>query len=213
MYCITYHIKIATQTKVSIILLKDIFVVVIQIAVHADPQLIAGLIQSDKRFVRLEEIDQLLLIVSRVAGTIPEHQKLHLLFIHLLHGIAGAAHIIVDVVLCPADTFFLIVDRAGEVLTAESLEHAFDFLAVEVISCTDLVDCRIELVILLLSQHLQQIEFIPGCRVNDVSMLTQAGKSYAVNTAREEAKQAARYVLESADPDSVLNVLKMILEM
>lgn len=52
-----------------------------------------------------------------------------------------------------------------------------------------------------------------GDNCNDVSMLTQAGKSYAVNTAREEAKQAARYVLESADPDSVLNVLKMILEM
>ena len=147
------------------ILLKDIFVVVIQIAVNADPQLIAGLIQSDKRFVRLEEIDQLLLIVSRVAGSIPENQKFHLLFVHLLHGIAGAAHVIVDVVLCPADTFFLIMNRAGEVLTAESLEHAFDFLAVEVISCIDLVDCRIELVILLLSQHLQQIEFIPGCRV------------------------------------------------
>ena len=41
-------------------------------------------------------------------------------------------------------------------------------------------------------------------------MLLEAGKSYAVTTAREEAKQAARYVLEKPGPDSVLNVLKMI---
>ena len=34
-----------------------------------------------------------------------------------------------------------------------------------------------------------------------------------VTTAREEAKQAARYVLEKPGPDSVLNVLKMILEL
>ena len=51
-----------------------------------------------------------------------------------------------------------------------------------------------------------------GDNCNDVSMLLEAGKSYAVTTAREEAKQAARYVLEKPGPDSVLNVLKMILE-
>ena len=33
-----------------------------------------------------------------------------------------------------------------------------------------------------------------GDNCNDVSMLLEAGKSYAVTTAREEAKQAARYV-------------------
>ena len=49
-----------------------------------------------------------------------------------------------------------------------------------------------------------------GDNCNDVSMLLEAGKSYAVTTAREEAKQAARYVLEKPGPDSVLNVLKMI---
>ena len=52
-----------------------------------------------------------------------------------------------------------------------------------------------------------------GDNCNDVSMLLEAGKSYAVTTAREEAKQAARYVLEKPGPDSVLNVLKMILEL
>ena len=52
-----------------------------------------------------------------------------------------------------------------------------------------------------------------GDNCNDVSMLTEAGKSYAVTTAREEAKQAAKYVLEKPGPDSVLNVLKMILEL
>ena len=52
-----------------------------------------------------------------------------------------------------------------------------------------------------------------GDYCNDVSMLLEAGKSYAVTTAREEAKQAARYVLEKPGPDSVLNVLKMILEL
>ena len=52
-----------------------------------------------------------------------------------------------------------------------------------------------------------------GDNCNDVSMLTEAGKSYAVTTAREEAKQAAKYVLEKTGPDSVLNVLKMILEL
>ena len=46
-----------------------------------------------------------------------------------------------------------------------------------------------------------------------MSMLLEAGKSYAVTNAREEAKQAARYVLESSNPDSVLNVIKMIAEM
>ena len=52
-----------------------------------------------------------------------------------------------------------------------------------------------------------------GDNCNDVSMLTEAGKSYAATTAREEAKQAAKYVLEKPGPDSVLNVLKMILEL
>lgn len=52
-----------------------------------------------------------------------------------------------------------------------------------------------------------------GDNCNDVSMLLEAGKSYAVTNAREEAKQAARYVLESSNPDSVLNVIKMIAEM
>ena len=52
-----------------------------------------------------------------------------------------------------------------------------------------------------------------GDNCNDVSMLLEAGKSYAVTTAREEAKRAARYVLEKPGPDSVLNVLKMIVEM
>lgn len=52
-----------------------------------------------------------------------------------------------------------------------------------------------------------------GDNCNDVSMLTEAGKSYAVTTAREEAKEAARYVLETPGADSVLNVLKMILEL
>ena len=52
-----------------------------------------------------------------------------------------------------------------------------------------------------------------GDNCNDVSMLLEAGKSYAVTTAREEAKQAARYVLEKPGPDNVLNVLKMILEL
>ncbi len=46
-----------------------------------------------------------------------------------------------------------------------------------------------------------------------MSMLTEAGKSYAVTTARDEAKEAARYVLETPGADSVLNVLKMILEL
>ena len=57
----------------------------------------------------------------------------------------------------------------------------------------------------------QVVAFGDNC--NDVSMLTEAGKSYAVTTAREEAKEAARYVLETPGPDSVLNVLKMILEL
>ena len=54
---------------------------------------------------------------------------------------------------------------------------------------------------------------VPSELLGQAGLTLEAGKSYAVTTAREEAKQAARYVLENPGPDSVLNVLKMILEL
>lgn len=50
-----------------------------------------------------------------------------------------------------------------------------------------------------------------GDNHNDIGMLNCAGESYAVPNAREEVKQAAKYVAEGDVKDSVLKVLKKLL--
>lgn len=51
-----------------------------------------------------------------------------------------------------------------------------------------------------------------GDNLNDVTMLQNAGESYAVATARAAAKKAARYVLEDTSGDAVLMVLRTLLD-
>ena len=49
--------------------------------------------------------------------------------------------------------------------------------------------------------------------LNQAQRVLDGDRQHGLGGAREEAKQAARYVLEKPGPDSVLNVLKMILEL
>ena len=51
-----------------------------------------------------------------------------------------------------------------------------------------------------------------GDNNNDIGMLLRAGESYAVTNARDEAKQAARYIAESNEHDGVLKVLRTLLQ-
>lgn len=50
-----------------------------------------------------------------------------------------------------------------------------------------------------------------GDNVNDVTLLKSCKESYAVATAREEAKRAARHVLTDTSTDAVLHVLEELL--
>lgn len=50
-----------------------------------------------------------------------------------------------------------------------------------------------------------------GDNINDIEMLQNAGKSYAVGDAREEVKIAARYVAPPMKEDGVLQILKRLL--
>lgn len=51
-----------------------------------------------------------------------------------------------------------------------------------------------------------------GDNINDVTLLKGAGESYAVFSAREQAKEAAVYVLEDESPDAVLHVIERLLK-
>lgn len=51
-----------------------------------------------------------------------------------------------------------------------------------------------------------------GDNINDIGMLSNAGKSYAVATAREEVKQVAKKVIGSYHDDGVLQVLTELLD-
>ena len=50
-----------------------------------------------------------------------------------------------------------------------------------------------------------------GDNNNDISMLKNAGESYAVSEAREEVKAVCRHVLQDTNKNSVLRVLKTLL--
>ena len=50
-----------------------------------------------------------------------------------------------------------------------------------------------------------------GDNNNDISMLKNAGESYAVSAAREEVKAVCRHVLPDTNKNSVLRVLKTLL--
>ena len=50
-----------------------------------------------------------------------------------------------------------------------------------------------------------------GDNHNDIGMLNCAGESYAVANAREEVKQAAKYIAESNTQDGVLKILRTLL--
>lgn len=50
-----------------------------------------------------------------------------------------------------------------------------------------------------------------GDQLNDIEMMKQAYYSYAVGNAREETKEAARYITDTNENDGVLKVLKTLL--
>ena len=50
-----------------------------------------------------------------------------------------------------------------------------------------------------------------GDQLNDVEMLKQAYYSYAVENARPEVKETARFLADSNEDDGVLKVLRLLL--
>lgn len=50
-----------------------------------------------------------------------------------------------------------------------------------------------------------------GDNHNDIGMMNSAGSSYAVESAKDAVKEAAKYVTDSAEDDGVLKVLKTLL--
>ena len=51
-----------------------------------------------------------------------------------------------------------------------------------------------------------------GDNFNDIGMFQQAGASYAVTSAAEEVKKAAKYVAPSYEENGVLGILKKLAE-